>query len=183
VRKLVHLIRHGQSTFNAAFEATRVDPLHFDARLTPLGHEQVAAARDRLADTSYDLVVTSPFTRAIETTLGIFGEKQPVLVEALHREWLWSSCDVGRSPTLLAGEFPALAFDHLDDPWWHDAEEKEALGFAIEPEPVFMQRLEAFRAWLAARPEQRIAVVGHGTFFFMLTGVQLANCEMLPFEP
>ena len=183
MRKTIHLIRHGQSTFNAAFEATRVDPLHFDARLTPLGHEQVAAARERLAGAAYDLVVTSPFTRAIETTLGIFGESRPVLVEALHREWLWSSCDVGRSPSLLTDEFPALSFAHLDDPWWHDAEEKDALGFAIEPEPVFMARLEAFRAWLTSRPEQRIAVVGHGTFFYMLTGQQLANCEMLAFEP
>ena len=180
MRKTIHLIRHGQSTFNAAFEATRVDPLHFDARLTPLGHEQVATARDRLGSEGYDLVVTSPFTRAIETTLGIFGEKRPILVEALHREWLWSSCDVGRSPNLLAGEFPALSFTHLDDPWWHDADEKDALGIAVEPEPVFLVRLEAFRAWLTARPEQRIAVVGHGTFFFKLTGTQLANCEMLP---
>ena len=182
MRKTIHLIRHGQSTFNALFEETRIDPLHFDARLTPLGHAQVEAARERLGGAAYDLVVTSPFTRAIQTTLGIFGEAQPVLVEALHREWLWSSCDVGRSPHLLAGDFPAVSFAHLDDPWWHDSHEKDALGIAVEPEPAFLLRLEAFRTWLGARPEERIAVVGHGTFFFKLTGVHLANCEMLSWE-
>lgn len=183
MRKTIHLIRHGQSTFNAAYEATGLDPLHFDARLTPLGHAQVAVAREQLGRETYDLVVTSPFSRAIETTLGIFGETpRPILVEALHREWLWSSCDVGRSPAALSGDFPALAFDHLDDPWWHDGEERDALGIAVEPEPVFATRLAAFRDWLAARPERHIAVVGHGTFFFHLTGARLANCEMLRWE-
>jgi broad specificity phosphatase PhoE len=183
VRKTIHLIRHGQSTFNAAYEATGVDPLHFDAPLTPIGHAQVAAARDQVAGEDYELVVTSPFTRAIETTLGMFGEKRrPILVEALHREWLASSCDIGRSPGDLAGDFPGLVFNHLDDPWWHEGEEKDALGIPLEPELVFTARLAAFRAWLGARPEQRIAVVGHGTFFFHLTGTRLANCELLRWE-
>lgn len=39
----VFLIRHGQSTFNALYEAKGADPFHFDARLSPLGHQQVAA--------------------------------------------------------------------------------------------------------------------------------------------
>jgi broad specificity phosphatase PhoE len=183
LRKTIHLIRHGQSTFNAAYEATGIDPLHVDARLTALGHAQVAAARDQVGGEAYELIVTSPFTRAIETTLGIFGGPQrPILVEALHRECLASSCDVGRSPTDLAGDFPGLSFAHLDDPWWHEGEERDALGIAVEPEPVVAARLSAFRTWLAARPERHIAVVGHGTFFFHLTGARLANCEMLRWE-
>jgi glucosyl-3-phosphoglycerate phosphatase len=178
--KTVHLIRHGQSTFNAAFDLERVDPLHFDARLTPLGHAQVTMAREAAQREAYELIVTSPFTRAIETTLGLFDDPGlPILVEALHREWLNSSCDVGRSPLDLAREFPALAFGHLDDPWWHVGEETDALGIPLEPEAVFTARIETFRAWLAARPESRIAVIGHGMFFFHLTGVRLANCERL----
>lgn len=183
MRKTIHLIRHGQSTFNAAFDETRTDPLHFDARLTPLGHTQVAAARKLVDGEDYELVVTSPFTRAIETTLGLFAAApKPILVEALHREFLASSCDVGRSPRDLAREFPALAFDHLDDPWWHDCEEKDAFGIPLEPEAICRARLADFRVWLADRKERRIAVIGHGTFFFHLTGVRLANCELLRWE-
>ena len=42
-RKVVYLIRHGQSTFNAAYEQTGVDPMLFDAPLSALGVRQVAA--------------------------------------------------------------------------------------------------------------------------------------------
>src|SRR5690242_10039635 len=100
--KLVDLIRHGQSTFNAAYAQTGSDPLHYDARLTPLGHSQVAEARERLRAGDYELVVTSPFTRAIETAIGLFGTSRPILVEALHRERLESSCDIGRPAAALA---------------------------------------------------------------------------------
>lgn len=40
--KVVYLIRHGQSTFNAAYERDGVDPMLFDAPLTKLGRRQVA---------------------------------------------------------------------------------------------------------------------------------------------
>lgn len=182
--KIIDLIRHGQSTFNAAYAETRSDPLHYDARLTPLGHAQVAAARAKLRAADYELIVTSPFSRAIETTLGLFGTSAtPILVEALHRERLESSCDIGRPAVALARDFPALVFDHLDDPWWHDGVEKDALGHAIEPEDIFAARLAGFRDWLAARPESSIAVVGHGTFFFRLTGVAFVNCGVLRWTP
>ena len=103
----VDLLRHGQSTFNEAYAATGVDPLHFDARLTELGRRQVAEARERLLSKSYDLVVTSPLTRAIETAVGVFGGRGiPIVVEHLHRERLESSCDVGRSAAELSAEFP-----------------------------------------------------------------------------
>jgi len=41
----------------------------------------------------------------------------------------------------------------------------------------------AFAAWLHARPEASIAVVGHHVFFRSLTGRPLANCEVLTLAP
>ena len=41
------LLRHGQSEFNLAFTQTRRDPGIKDPKLTPLGHEQAAAAAVR----------------------------------------------------------------------------------------------------------------------------------------
>jgi broad specificity phosphatase PhoE len=101
VNKSVLLIRHGESTFNAAYRETGVDPLHLDARLTETGLAQVADARERLRHTPIDLVVVSPLTRALQTALGIFADhpsRPTLLVEALHREHGFSSCDVGRAP-------------------------------------------------------------------------------------
>lgn len=183
--KTVHCIRHGQSTFNAAFALNRVDPLHWDAPLTELGQQQAREAAAQLRDIPFELIVTSPLTRAIQTTLGLFGDHPSadrIRVESLHREHLASSCDVGRAPALLLQDFPQLAFDHLEDVWWHREGEPDERGFVIEPDETLLERVEHFRGWLAARPERLIAVVGHGTFFYHLTGRFLNNCEIATLE-
>ncbi|MGO4388384.1 histidine phosphatase family protein [Microvirga sp. 2YAF29] len=183
--KIVHCIRHGQSTFNARFDETGEDPLHFDAPLTELGHRQAAERALELRQYSYELIVTSPLTRAIQTTLELFGEhpaRPPIHVECLHREHLGSSCDVGRAPSLLLQEFPHLAFDHLNEVWWHNEGEQDPRGFICEPGHIFEGRVEEFRGWLQSRPEQMIAVVGHGMFFNQLVGQYLANCEVAVLE-
>ena len=183
--KAVFCIRHGESTFNAAYRATGVDPLHRDAPLTEEGHRQVLEARERLRDIAFDLVVTSPLTRALQTTTGLFSDHpaQPaVLVEALHREHGGSSCDIGRAPALLTAEFPHFTLDHLPDIWWHQEGEPDPNGLCYEPIERLQERVEAFRGWLRARPERTIAVVGHGTFFYHLTREWLANCQVLPLD-
>ena len=180
--KRVHLIRHGQSLFNAAFAEARIDPMIFDAPLSALGHQQVATLCESVRELAAEIVVTSPLTRAIQTTLGAFGfATAPVVVEALHRERVEHSCDVGRSPGELAREFPGLAFGHLDDPWWHsDGSHPQAI--VTEPEETLLSRVAAFRRWLSHRPEKNIAVVGHGTFLNRLTGRMFQNCELLTIE-
>lgn len=183
--KIIHCIRHGQSTFNAAFELERIDPLHWDAPLTELGHQQVVAAAAEVRDVPYELILTSPLTRAIQTTLGLFGNHPSadrIRVESLHREHLASSCDVGRAPAALIEEFPGLAFDHLEEIWWHRDGEPDERGIVFEPDETLLERVARFREWLAARPETLIAVVGHGTFFYHLTGRFLGNCEIAVLE-
>lgn len=179
----VILIRHGQSTFNAIHSVTGEDPMHVDARLTELGRRQVEDARARLSHLSPALVVMSPLTRAIETALGIFGDRDAeFLVTDLHREHLESSCDVGRAPRYLAEEFPHLDFAHLDEHWWHDGPLNER-GLPVEPHEMLVSRIGAFTQWLAAREEKTIAVIGHGTFFFHLTGKKFQNCESVLWTP
>jgi broad specificity phosphatase PhoE len=183
--KIVHCIRHGQSTFNAHFTEHGEDPGHFDARLTELGQRQVAERAPELRQHPYELVVTSPLTRAIQTTMGLFGTHPaapPILVECLHREHLESSCDVGRAVSDLSRDFPHLHFGHLDEVWWHNEGETNERGFVYEPAPVFEARVEGFRNWLGQRPERLIAVVGHGTFFSRLVGRFLDNCEVAVLE-
>ena len=180
----VILIRHGQSTFNAHFEATGIDPGHVDARLTEIGHQQAASARARMADFPRpDLVISTPLTRALQTTLGIFGGTGvPVEVTCRHREHLEAFCDIGRTPVELAAEFPGLAFDHLDDPWWHNGPVDER-GLPIEPHEVFNGRVQGFTQWLTEHPSATVAVIGHGSFFRHMTGRGFANCEILSWTP
>jgi glucosyl-3-phosphoglycerate phosphatase len=178
--RTVRFVRHGQSAFNAAFEPSRhVDPMIFDARLTALGHAQAAALADPAHWAGVELIVTSPLTRAIETALLIFaGHRAPIRVEALHRERLEHSCDLGRARSILTAEFEALDFAAFPEIWWkHDRARPEAL--VVESEAELTARVSEFRDWLAARPERDIAVVGHGTFLNRLTGHVFANCEVL----
>lgn len=176
--KSVFLIRHGESTFNAIYAQTLVDPWLIDAPLSPKGEAQVESARDKAQALAAELVVSTPFTRALQTARGLFGESHPLVIETLHRERVTASCDIGRSPRLLAAEFPGLCFDHLGDPWWH-CEDVDDNGIPNEPLEVVQERIAQFRDWLRARPEQRIAVVGHSAFFFHMTGHKFANCEIL----
>src|SRR5262245_41987539 len=104
-RSIVLCIRHGESTFNAAWAATRADPLHFDARLSARGREQVQETKAALLGYPVEVVLVSPLTRALETAVGLFGEHPaaPLMqVVPLLRERVENSCDVGRAPADLA---------------------------------------------------------------------------------
>jgi broad specificity phosphatase PhoE len=177
-------IRHGESTFNAAWRAAAVDPLHFDAPLSPVGVEQVRQARRALEHLPVELVVTSPLTRALQTTTGLrrSSPSPRIVVHALMRERVENSCDVGRPPAELAVDFPALDLAHLDDVWWHVDGVPDIRGICIEPVASVAARALQFKSYLRTRPERCIAVVGHGTFFFHLTGRALANCETADVE-
>ena len=182
--KIILCIRHGQSTFNAFAAESGGDPLHFDAPLSKLGEEQVRAAREKLRDVEVDVVIASPLTRALQTAAGLFADHPSsplILVEPLHRERVENSCDVGRSPSILAREFPMLALDHLSEVWWHHDGNPDDRGICVEPVEAVARRAEEFRHLLSQRPERMIAVVGHGTFFYNLTGKMLANCEVTQF--
>jgi glucosyl-3-phosphoglycerate phosphatase len=175
--KTVHLIRHGQSTFNAIHETTGHDPLIYDAPLSPLGHTQVAAAAKAYSDVRYDIIFTSPLTRAIQTAKGIFGAATPLVVNASHSEWANWSCNMGRRATELSADFPDLDFNHLEGDWWHKGGPLNSNGIPCEPIESLLGRVAEFRAMIAARAEEKIAVVGHGDFFYHLTNRFMNNCE------
>ncbi len=179
---LVHLIRHGQSTFNAIQDVTGKDPMMFDAPLTPLGHEQAAARGKQLAGNHYDLVITSPLTRAIQTAQGIFGGRKPLVIDPLHREWVNWSCNIGRPATELAADFPDLDFNHLEGSWWHVDGPVNENGIACEPHTSLLARVAAFQAMLASHREKRVAVVGHGDFFSQIVGYAMQNCECVEWK-
>ena len=118
--KTILCIRHGESTFNALALGGGGDPLHYDAPLSEVGQQQVRKARELLRTVAIDLVITTPLTRALQTTAGLFADhpsSPQILVESLHRERVENSCDVGRSPELLSQAFPSFAFDHLPEVW------------------------------------------------------------------
>lgn len=180
--RTVHLIRHGQSEFNRIWAETGKDPLLRDAPLSAFGHQQIHVTRAAAESLQPDVVLVSPLTRALQTADGLFGKTSvPIIVDAIHREKVTNSDDVGSPPDLLRSRFPHLSFDHLDDHWWHRGPLDE-LGVPVEPDTSVDERVAAFRRALSQRTEQRIVVVGHGNFFARLVGRHLDNCEIVHFN-
>ena len=180
---IIHLIRHGQSAFNAAWERDNVDPMIIDAPLTERGFGQAASIRSDVAKLGIEAVLASPLTRAIQTATHLAdGLDVPIHVDPLHREFVWSSCDIGRSPADLASDFPHLSFDHLSDPWWW-CPSGDTTRVDKEPLPVVKARVETFLDAVRARPDRSLAIVGHCTFFWLLTGTMMQNCQILSLDP
>lgn len=177
---MIYLIRHGQSAFNAAYTGSG-DPMIWDARLTAKGISQAIRAADEVAKLNVELVVTSPLTRALETTEHLFSGSLPVAVVPGIREAQEHSCDIGRAPAVLQQEFPDLDFSHLEDIWWHQAE-PNANGVIVEPRDLFIERVQATISDICDIEAEGIAVVCHGHVIEALTGEHPDNCGIVVYK-
>jgi broad specificity phosphatase PhoE len=175
------LLRHGQSEFNLHFTRTRRDPGIVDPALTPLGHEQAAAAAEALAngaasDAPITRIICSPYTRALQTAepvakkLGV-----PVFVNPIVRERYAFTCDVGRPVTELAVTWPERDFAGIEEVWWPATEEQAGSVIA---------RASLFRAEIAALPDwANTLVISHWGFILCMTGTSVMNGQWLRCDP
>jgi broad specificity phosphatase PhoE len=170
------LLRHGQSEFNLHFTATRRDPGIVDPRLTDLGHLQAVEAVRLLAGERITRIVTSPYTRALQTAAPIakaLGIK--VLINPIVRERYAFACDVGTPRTELERAWPEHDFSTIEEVWWPAIE---------EPADSVIGRAALFRAEMAALPDwSDTLVVSHWGFILSLTGVKVVNGQWLRFDP
>ena len=168
------LIRHGQTEFNRIYSVTRQDPGIRDPELTEAGRRQAAAlarALTGLAGPPARRLVASPYRRALETAEIVAGlHSLPIAVEALVAERCVFACDIGSSRAALTARWPALALDHLPDPWWPQVEESET---------ALAERAARFREKFAGEDWHEVAVVTHWGFIRALTGLKVANGTVL----
>jgi broad specificity phosphatase PhoE len=170
------LLRHGQSEFNLLFTRTRKDPGIVDPVLTPLGHDQARAAAEALAREEIRRILVSPYRRAIQTALPVAERLGvPLTVTPLVRERYAFTCDIGSPATELRMAFPALDLAHVEEVWWPLQE---------EPAHQVEARAALFRAEMAALDDwAHTLVVTHWGFVMALTGLSVANGEMLRLDP
>ncbi|KAK4159744.1 histidine phosphatase superfamily [Cladorrhinum sp. PSN259] len=122
-RSTIYLLRHAESVHNVTKDFSIRDP-----GLTELGKTQAAALRSTFpALDSIGLIVSSPLTRTIETTLAAFGdiidkgEKTKLVFEPYLQERSDLPCDTGSELSVLEEKFIGLSgFDKniLGDGWW-----------------------------------------------------------------
>ena len=168
-----------------------------DPALTALGVSQAAAlCRDLTTNTRFfDIVVTSPLTRAVQTARAIVasGASARVIVVSLHTEngvpvpgdaVAGTPCQRGRALGELKREFPDTAewdWSRVDDAaqWTTDAALGAAGGY-FNPTRVD-GRLTLFASFVRElRAEHAsVLVVGHSGFLTkFLGGEKMANCQV-----
>jgi broad specificity phosphatase PhoE len=166
--------------------------------LTPKGRAQAEELGKSLANAEpFDLCVTTPLARAIETAHLAFG--------AVAKKFLVSPmlCETATGPTglKLAGPQRGHSVDEMkanhpyiaswdlslmtDDNWilGEAIEPTEDVGGKIGPawhNPVPVEdRLAPLAKFLKSRPEARVVVVGHSGVFDKLLGRDMGNCELV----
>jgi len=172
----VILIRHGQSEFNVVYGKTRVDPGIRDPELTELGRRQALAAAETARNLGVHRVLSSPYTRALQTATIIADALDlPVLVDPHIGERAAFTCDIGTPRSALQAAWPQLNLGHITEIWWPEMEESEkALDL----------RGQAFRTrTLQGGDWKGTAVVSHWGFIRTLTGHRVGNCTVLRFNP
>ena len=170
------LLRHAQSEFNLHFTVTRRDPGIVDPKLTPLGHQQARMAAEKLQGQGIRRIVTSPYTRALQTVAPIARALGvPVFINPIVRERYAFACDVGTPRTELARAWPDLEFSGIEEVWWPAIE---------EPAESIAGRAALFRAEMAALADwSETLVVSHWGFILAMTGERITNIEHRRCDP
>src|SRR3954454_20303702 len=156
------LLRHGQSEVNLHFTKTRQDPGIPDPRLTELGQRQAAEAAEALSRERIARLVTSPYTRALQTVAPLVRAlRVPVFVNPAVRERYAFACDIGTPRTELAEAWPDHDFSAIEEVWWPPS---------TEPASSVNGRARLFRAEIAALPDwSDTLVVTHWGFILACT--------------
>jgi broad specificity phosphatase PhoE len=151
--KLVRLIRHGESAANAG--AATVD--HASIPLTDHGVDQ--ARRVALSfTTAPDLIVTSPFSRALATAQFTASAFPFVPMETWPiQEFTYLE------PERCVNKTVAQRRDWVRE-YWNQANPTFVDGDGAESFLEFVSRAQAFLRRLAAHPAQDIVVFSHGQF-------------------
>lgn len=161
-----------------------------DAQLTDEGRAQCAALAREIAEhdglRGVELVVSSPLTRTLQTSLLCFGaqltgpRRVPLVALEAVRETVNYYCDARRPLSTIAGEMAqaGVAVDtaagcfHEHDELWASYERTHGSAEAFQAHresadlPALAERARSAFAWLAARPEREIVVVSHSAFYW-----------------
>ena len=204
----LYFVRHGEAEHNPFIVKGKADGDDqvlregrsiLNPRLTAKGKAQAQALAAQLKDSGevFDLCVTTPLARAIETAQLAFGSAannfivNPDGVETADPKLAGPQRGHSKADTIAAFPFVAewdlsLIREDGDGANW-------VLGDAVEPTepsggrcgPAYInpvgvtERIAPLAEWLKSLPHERVVVVGHSGVFDKLLGKQMKNCEIV----
>ncbi len=163
---LISTLRHGLTELN---RDKRVGG-HTDVPLLEVGRQQAKAARAEFAGTPYDLVISSPLQRAIETAT-IVTALQPgeLVIEPLCIERFFGQME-GLTRPQVEQRFPQVVYLQIDQ-----------IGYSLNPPggesfEVLRRRAEQFLEKLLAKyGGHRLVISSHQAFLQQLHGLLLGR--------
>lgn len=169
----VYFVRHGQSIFNLGTTGTKTHQFP-DTPLGPEGIKQAQAVARRFTNISIEAIISSTYTRALQTAKEIEKVKQVPLIQ--------SELFIERKlPSLFWGKLidsPEIASihqqirDNTDDPTWHHSDEE---NFADQ----IVRAKKAFR-FLETQDYDEFVVVTHGYYLMLLITLILFGDNTTP---
>ena len=168
-------VRHGQSTSNAVFYRTGRDPGIVDPELTEVGRHQAEFAAWRLSRLGVRRIITSPYKRALQTAEIIAARTGAlVIVDPLVGERAIMPWEIGSPRAEIERRFPGVVLDHLPEFWWPQPEESES--------KLYKRCVEFCKKAAKMEGLQKTVIVTHWGFIRALTGAEVPNCTIVPFN-
>ena len=170
----MYFVRHGQSEFNVVYSITLQDPGIKDAPITQRGQTQAAGAAHHLRDKGITKIISSPYSRALQTA-SIIGNELGITTmqaEPLAGERRLFTCDIGTPRDDLKQKWSNVNFSRLEkNDWWPSQDESEE---------HIQQRVHAFIQLYGNEPDAATTlVVSHWYFIFTLTGKDTENAQIV----
>lgn len=183
-KSTIYLLRHAESAHNISKDFNHRDP-----GLTETGFSQASALTNTFpALSSIGVILSSPLTRTIETTIAgfstiLFNECSPsgpnkrdegatkLILDPDLQERSDLPCDTGSDASVLEAKFPGLEYGSLGESWpakiGDHAADDEAVAARAER---FRKKLLSLTRELAANNSEKkdVLVVTHGVFMKFL---------------
>lgn len=152
----VYFVRHGSSTLT---EARHQRP---ETRLSELGFKQALAVSRRLTNIPVDIILTSTYSRALQTARVIENHKHAPLIQTdllterkMPSEFLGKEVDDPR----VVPVHQAIR-EHFHDPRWHHTDEENAAEL--------LSRAGKALDFIVSQKGESVVVVTHGYFLIVL---------------
>lgn len=152
----VYFVRHGSSTLT---EARHQRP---ETRLSELGFKQALAVSRRLTNIPVDIILTSTYSRALQTARVIENHKHAPLIQTdllterkMPSEFLGKEID---DPKVVPVH--QAIREHFHDPGWHHTDEENAADL--------LSRAGKTLDLIISQRGESVVVVTHGYFLIVL---------------
>jgi broad specificity phosphatase PhoE len=164
----IHLLRHGQGYHQ--LEPTSENQYLLDPLLTEKGIAKCKDFAKNFPKSLHpNLICSSPLRRSIQTAQYCFAENlmhtPPILLLPYAQEATDLPSDTGSDRAVLEQQFGELVDASMVEEGWNSN-----TGIYAPTAQALKERAGKLRAWLRARTEAEVVVVGHGNFWHHLTG-------------